>query len=87
VNSKTSLTKYSDLPTSFYEAELDYFGKHMYDEKGDRAPGPTEGNKHFKTTKHKDLNVNNTFFRSSPFRMEARMITSVLKQDQVLYRL
>lgn len=37
------LTTYSDLPTSFYEAELDYFGKHMYDEKGDRAPGPTEG--------------------------------------------
>jgi len=35
--------KFIDLPTSFYEAELDYFGKHMYDEKKDRAPGPTEG--------------------------------------------
>ena len=27
------------LPTSFYEAELDYFGKHMYDKKGDDPGG------------------------------------------------
>lgn len=36
-----------DLPTSFYEAQLDYFGNHMYDEKGEDAPGPTEGKHHF----------------------------------------
>jgi 6-phosphogluconate dehydrogenase len=38
----------TDLPTSFYEAELDYFGKHMYDVKGDKnVGGPTEGKHHF----------------------------------------
>ncbi|KAK4991032.1 hypothetical protein LTR50_002110 [Elasticomyces elasticus] len=43
--------KYScseDLPTSFYEAELDYFGKHMYDKKGEDPAGlPTEGKHHY----------------------------------------
>jgi len=42
--------KYSgnlDLPTQFYEAELDYFGKHMYDSKSeDKGPGAPETGKH-----------------------------------------
>ncbi|KAK5149114.1 hypothetical protein LTR04_000063 [Oleoguttula sp. CCFEE 6159] len=41
--------KYScslDLPTQFYEAELDYFGKHMYDKKGDDPEGKPETGKH-----------------------------------------
>jgi 6-phosphogluconate dehydrogenase len=42
--------KYSgnlELPTSFYEAELDYFGKHMYDSKSqDEGPGKPETGKH-----------------------------------------
>jgi len=33
-----------DLLTYFYEAKLDYC---MYDEKGERAPAPTEGKHHF----------------------------------------
>ncbi len=38
----------TDLPTSFYEAELDYFGSHMYDKKGeDKAGKPTTGKYHF----------------------------------------
>lgn len=38
----------TDLPTSFYEAELDYFGKHMYDKKGDDPNGrPVTGKHHF----------------------------------------
>lgn len=40
----------TDLPTSFYEAELDYFGSHMFDRKDDTDPsvkGPTEGKHHF----------------------------------------
>ncbi|KAK4941577.1 hypothetical protein LTR28_008864 [Elasticomyces elasticus] len=42
------LTQLPDLPTSFYEAELDYFGKHMYDKKGDDPAGlPTEGKHHY----------------------------------------
>ena len=36
----------TDLPTSFYEAELDYFGKHMYDKKGDDPAGLPETGKH-----------------------------------------
>jgi 6-phosphogluconate dehydrogenase len=39
-----------DLPTSFYEAELDYFGSHMFDKKGDQDPQvkkPMEGKHHF----------------------------------------
>lgn len=36
------------LPTQFYEAELDYFGKHMYDKKGEpNTGGPTEGKHHY----------------------------------------
>ncbi|KAI9673580.1 MAG: hypothetical protein M1817_002216 [Caeruleum heppii] len=39
----------SELPTSFYEAELDYFGKHMFDIKGegDDAGKPETGSHHF----------------------------------------
>ena len=38
----------TDLPTSFYEAQLDYFGWHMFDKKGDEGVGgPTEGRHHF----------------------------------------
>ncbi|KAG4411881.1 hypothetical protein IFR04_014972 [Cadophora malorum] len=38
-----------ELPTQFYEAELDYFGKHMYDSKRkDEDPGkPETGPRHF----------------------------------------
>lgn len=42
--------KYSgnlNLPTQFYEAELDYFGKHMYDKKGEGAGLPVKGKHHF----------------------------------------
>ncbi|KAF2143992.1 uncharacterized protein K452DRAFT_223513 [Aplosporella prunicola CBS 121167] len=38
----------AELPTAFYEAELDYFGAHMYDRKGEEGTGaPTEGKYHF----------------------------------------
>jgi len=40
----------TDLPTSFYEAELDYFGAHMFDKKGDKdeqVKKPMEGKHHF----------------------------------------
>ncbi|KAF2678915.1 6-phosphogluconate dehydrogenase-like protein [Lentithecium fluviatile CBS 122367] len=40
----------TDLPTVFYEAELDYFGSHMYDKKGDsdaQVKKPVEGKHHF----------------------------------------
>jgi len=38
----------TDLPTAFYEAELDFFGKHMFDKKGEKGTGaPTEGKHHF----------------------------------------
>ena len=41
-------TTSTDLPTSFYEAELDYFGKHMFDKKGDDPNGlPETGKYHF----------------------------------------
>lgn len=42
--------KYSgnlDLPTQFYEAELDYFGKHMYDKKSEGDGLPEKGKHHF----------------------------------------
>lgn len=42
--------KYSgnlDLPTQFYEAELDYFGKHMFDKKGEGDGLPIKGKHHF----------------------------------------
>ena len=35
------------LPTQFYEAELDYFGKHMFDVKGEPAGEPVTGKHHF----------------------------------------
>ncbi|OCL00625.1 6-phosphogluconate dehydrogenase C-terminal domain-like protein [Cenococcum geophilum 1.58] len=38
----------TDLQTSFYGAELDYFGHHMFDEKGEEEiEGPTEGKHHY----------------------------------------
>jgi 6-phosphogluconate dehydrogenase len=40
----------TDLPTSFYEAELDYFGSHMFDKKGEEdkeVKKPMEGKHHF----------------------------------------
>ena len=41
-----------DLPTQFYEAELDYFGKHMYDRKDeDTEEAATEGKHHFEWKK------------------------------------
>jgi 6-phosphogluconate dehydrogenase len=34
----------TDMPTSFYEAQLDYFGNHMFDKKGEDDEGlPKEG--------------------------------------------
>lgn len=42
-----------ELPTQFYEAELDYFGKHMYDSKTeDKGPGlPMTGKHHYEWKK------------------------------------
>ena len=40
----------TELPTAFYEAELDYFGAHMFDKVGDGDEGvkePREGKHHF----------------------------------------
>ena len=38
----------TELPTNFYEAQLDYFGKHMYDVKGEDEAGlPETGKAHF----------------------------------------
>jgi 6-phosphogluconate dehydrogenase len=38
----------TDLPTQFYEAELGFFGKHMFNKKGERGTGaPLEGKHHF----------------------------------------
>jgi len=36
----------TDLPTSFYEAQLDYFGSHMFDKKGEDEAGKPETGKH-----------------------------------------
>lgn len=36
----------TDLPTSFYEAELDYFGNHRFDKKGDDPSGQPVMGKH-----------------------------------------
>ncbi|KAG8622981.1 hypothetical protein KVT40_007957 [Elsinoe batatas] len=36
-----------ELPTQFYEAELDYFGKHMYDRKDKDNELPEQGKYHF----------------------------------------
>lgn len=44
----------TDLPTSMYEAQLDYFGKHMYDRKGeveDKEGLPTMGKYHYEWKK------------------------------------
>lgn len=38
---------YTDMPTSFQEAQLDYFGEHMYDLKSDGPGEPTAGKHHF----------------------------------------
>jgi 6-phosphogluconate dehydrogenase len=35
-----------DLPTSFYEAQLDYFGNHMFDKRGDDPEGLAVTGKH-----------------------------------------
>lgn len=46
-----------ELPTQFYEAELDYFGKHMFDSKKkdgrkDKEGGePETGSRHFEWKK------------------------------------
>lgn len=37
---------FADLPTQFYEAELDYFGSHMYDKKGEDPEGKPETGKY-----------------------------------------
>ncbi|OJD36620.1 6-phosphogluconate dehydrogenase [Diplodia corticola] len=38
----------TELPMSFAEAQLDYFGAHMYDRKGEEGTGaPTEGKYHY----------------------------------------
>lgn len=51
ISSSLDYIKYQsslDLPTQFYEAELDFFGKHMYDKKGDDPKGaPEEGKHHY----------------------------------------
>lgn len=35
------------LPTQFYEAQLDYFGKHMFDLKSEPSGKPVTGKHHF----------------------------------------
>lgn len=40
-------SKSTELPTDFYEAELDYFGKHMFDLKSDPPGEPVTGKHHF----------------------------------------
>ncbi len=35
------------LPTQFYEAQLDYFGKHMFDLKPEPAGEPVTGKHHY----------------------------------------
>ncbi|ORY71920.1 6-phosphogluconate dehydrogenase [Pseudomassariella vexata] len=37
----------SKLPTQFTEAQLDYFGQHMYDDSDDPVGGPKKGKHHF----------------------------------------
>lgn len=42
----------TELPTSMYEAQLDYFGKHMYDRKNEDEAGlPTKGKYHYEWKK------------------------------------
>ena len=35
------------LPTQFMEAELDYFGEHMFDKEDEPASEPKKGKHHF----------------------------------------
>lgn len=44
-----------DLPTRFQEAQLDYFGKHMFDLRGDPPGEPVTGTKHFEWKPPKGL--------------------------------
>lgn len=37
----------ANLPTQFMEAQLDYFGQHMFDRKDDPVGGPTKGKHHY----------------------------------------
>ncbi|KAI5918897.1 6-phosphogluconate dehydrogenase [Camillea tinctor] len=37
----------TELPTQFMEAQLDYFGQHMFERKDDPVRGPTKGEHHF----------------------------------------
>ncbi|KAH6648943.1 6-phosphogluconate dehydrogenase [Truncatella angustata] len=37
----------TELPTQFMEAQLDYFGQHMYDKKSDPVGGPEKGKHHY----------------------------------------
>ncbi|ROW11784.1 hypothetical protein VPNG_04956 [Cytospora leucostoma] len=45
----------TDLPTSFQEAELDFFGHHNYDIKSERADEPVMGKHHFEWRPAKGL--------------------------------
>lgn len=48
----------TELPTQFYEAELDFFGNHMFDIKGEKGTdGPTEGKHHFEWRPAKGSNT------------------------------
>ena len=38
---------YTDMPTSFQEAQMDYFGEHMFDLKSEEAGKPVTGKHHF----------------------------------------
>lgn len=51
---KYSTTK-EDLPTQFMEAELDYFGKHMFDLRSDPPGKPVTGKHHFEWLPPKGL--------------------------------
>lgn len=43
---------------SFYEAELDYFGHHMFDKKGEEEiEGPTEGKHYYEWKPAKGVHV------------------------------
>ena len=50
MRSKQTKLRLAHLPTAFYKADLDYFGGHMFDNKGDedeKANGPMEGKHYF----------------------------------------
>lgn len=46
----------TDLPTQFMEAELDYFGNHMYDLKSEPLGKPVKGKHHFEWKPAKGIN-------------------------------